>query len=228
MNRVNNIKIPKDEVLRYLGYKKQKFDKNIDLLIDKTIHEAQDIIELKYVLSKYKCIEKSDGVYIEGTNLILKGNDIKDHLKNSTEVILLAATLGRNIEKRISYYEKVDLTKAVILDSCATSAVEELCDRIEDIIKDEMIGDNESITFRYSPGYGDLPLDTQNNFVKTVNAQRLIGLTVSSHNLLMPRKSVTAIIGIISKEFQQKKKGCEVCRNYENCQFRKEGISCGH
>ena len=90
-----------------------------------------------------------------------------------------------------------------------------------------MIKENETITFRYSPGYGDLPLDIQSDFLKSINAEKLIGLTVSSHNLLMPRKSVTAVIGIIDKKYEQHKKGCEVCKNYENCSFRREGISCG-
>ena len=85
----------------------------------------------------------------------------------------------------------------------------------------------QGITFRYSPGYGDLPLDIQGSFIKSINAEKLIGLTVSKHNLLMPRKSVTAIVGIIDKKYEQHKKGCEVCKNYENCSYRREGISCG-
>ena len=227
MNTIKSIKIPKDEVLRYLGYKKQIIDNNTMGLVNETINEAQKIIELKYILSKNKCILKDGGVHVEGTKLTLLGNDIKEHLKNSKEVLLLAVTLGREIEKRISYYEKINLTKAVILDSCATAAVEELCDEIEIEIKKEMIKENEDITFRYSPGYGDLPLDIQSDFLKSINAEKLIGLTVSSHNLLMPRKSVTAVIGIIDKKYEQHKKGCEVCKNYENCSFRREGISCG-
>lgn len=227
MDKIREIKIPKDEVLRYLGYKKQKMDDSFLKLIDETIKEAEDIIELKYLANKYKIELKDAGVLIEGTNLLLTGNDIKEHLKNSQEVILIAVTLGRNIEKKISYYERINLTKAVILDSCATAAVEELCDKIEVLIKEEMISKMQGITFRYSPGYGDLPLDIQGSFIKSINAEKLIGLTVSNHNLLMPRKSVTAIVGIIDKKYEQHKKGCEVCKNYENCSYRREGISCG-
>lgn len=227
MNTIKSIKIPKDEVLRYLGYKKQIIDDITMNLVNETIKEAQNIIELKYVLSKNKCTLNEDGILIEGTKLLLEGNDIKEHLKNSKEVILLGVTLGRAIEKKISYYEKINLTKAVILDSCATAAVEELCDEIEIEIKKEMIKENEDITFRYSPGYGDLPLHIQSDFLKSINAEKLIGLTVSDHNLLMPRKSVTAIIGIIHKKYKQHKKGCEVCKNYDTCKYRREGISCG-
>lgn len=226
MNKIDKIKIPKDEVLRYLGYKKQKLNKSIMDVIDEVIKEANNLIEIKYVLSKNKCIIDSKGVIVEGTNLILQGNDIKEHLKKSDEVILLASTVGRAIEKRISYYEKIDLTKAIILDAAATAAIEELCDMIESSIKDDLSDKDKSVNYRFSPGYGDLPLDIQKSFIDAMNAEKTIGLTVSSHNLLMPRKSVTAIMGIVDKENKQEKKGCSVCKNYEKCRFRKEGITC--
>ena len=50
-----NLKIPKDEVLRYLGYKakKQNIDKSLDELIDLTIDESKKLIEPKFVYHKY-------------------------------------------------------------------------------------------------------------------------------------------------------------------------------
>lgn len=168
-----------------------------------------------------------NGVKLLGTSILLTGNDIKEHLKDSKECVLMGVTIGGNIEKRINLYGKTNLTKSLILDSCATTAVEEICDKVEDYIKSEAIGNGESITFRYSPGYGDLSLDVQKDIINTLKAEKTIGLTVSAHNLLMPRKSVTAIIGLIPKDKEVKKKGCEVCKNYENCSFRKEGIVCG-
>lgn len=224
-----SLKIPKDEVLRYLGYKEQKqtIDKSLDELIDSVIEEGKELIDAKFVYNKYYIEHREDGVYIDGTKLVLTGNDIKEHLENSDECVLMAVTVGNMIEQRIKLYQKVNLTKALILDSCATTAVEEICDIIEEKVKSEAAKDNLGITFRYSPGYGDLPLETQKNLVSTLNAERLIGLTVSPHFLLFPRKSVTAIIGLVSKDKEEKRRGCEVCKNYENCSFRREGLVCG-
>ena len=47
----------------------------------------------------------------------------------------MGVTIGGNIEKRINLYGKTNLTKSLILDSCATTAVEEICDKVEDYIK---------------------------------------------------------------------------------------------
>ena len=221
------LSIPKKEVLRYLGHKNQEINGNIDRLIDETIEEAKELIAPKKVVARYRITIKDTGVYLDNTNLVLTGEDIKNHLKYSKDIYIMAVTLGSVIEKKIAYYEKIDLTKAIILDSCATTAVEEFCNYIEEDIKKIAENENMGITFRYSPADGDLPIDIQKDFLDTLNATKVIGLTVSRHNLLMPRKSVTAIIGLIPKDKELNKRTCEVCSNYENCKFRKEGVSCG-
>lgn len=226
MVNINNISIPKNEVLRYLGYRSQSIDEALDKLIDETIEESKKLIEARYVIAKYTK-EFKEELILKGTNLILLGNDIKEHLKDSDEVILLAATIGSKIEKTISLYQKTNLTKALILDSCATTAVEELCDLIEKDIKEEAHRVNKGITFRFSPGYGDLPLSLQKPIIDTLRADKVIGLTTSENHLLFPRKSVTAIIGIIPKDKETNNRGCEVCKNYKNCSFRREGLKCG-
>ena len=225
-NKIGKLEIPKDEVLRYLGYRSQLIDEKLDELIDLTIEESKTLIAPRFITSRCKVSLVENGVKLLGTSVILTGNDIKEHLKDSKECVLMGVTIGGNIEKRINLYGKTNLTKSLILDSCATTAVEEICDKVEDYIKSEAIGNGEFITIRYSPGYGDLSLDVQKDIINILKSEKTIGLTVSTHNLLMPRKSVTAIIGLIPKNKEVKKKGCEVCKNYENCSFRKEGIVC--
>jgi len=219
--------INKEEVLRYLGYKGQDIDENLTNTIEECREEIKKVIMPRVVYS-YKNIKLSDdGVEVITTNLILKGKDIKEHLKKSTECVLMAVTLGNEVEKRTRLYEKTNLTKALILDACATTAVEEVCDIVENSVKEKAISSGMNITFRYSPGYGDLSLNVQNSFLRALDAQKKIGLTVSENNLLFPRKSVTAIIGIVNSGIEKKRKSCKECSNYENCSFRREGESCG-
>ena len=49
---------------------------------------------------------------------------------------------------------------------------------------------------RFSPGYGDLPLDFQKEFLKITDASRKLGISLNDSLLMSPSKSVTAIIGI--------------------------------
>lgn len=223
----SSLKIDRDEVLRYLGHNGQKIDDNMIGLIDECRREVVNIISPRFVYRYMNVRSDEDGVIVEGTNLVLRGSDIKNHLKDSTECALLAVTLGNEVERKTRQYERINLTKGIILDACATTAVEEVCDMVEAEIKEYAEKKNMGITFRYSPGYGDLPLDIQGSFLNVLDAQKKIGLTASQNNLLFPRKSVTAIIGIINKNIKIKKKSCTECNNYENCSFRRKGENCG-
>ena len=221
------LKIDRNEVLRYLGYRGQQIDEQIYKIIESSRNEIKEVITPRIVYEYKKINTTKKGVEVVDTNLVLTGDDIKKHLRHSKECVLMAVTLGNDVEKKTRLYEKIDLTKALIFDACATTAVEEICDIVEEKIRKEAEKKAMNITFRYSPGYGDLPLDIQNSFLRVLDAQKKIGLTVSDNNLLFPRKSVTAIIGIVNSDVKINKKSCKNCDNYENCSFRREGETCG-
>lgn len=227
MININNLEIPTKEVLRYLGHKNQEIEESLIKTINETRIEARTLIKPKYVLQYYNIKKGNKEILIEGTNLVLEGNSIYKHLEKSCSCALLVATLGNDIEKKTRLYERINLTKAIILDACATTAIEEICDRIEDEVRRDAKEKNLGITFRFSPGYGDLSLNIQKDFIDVLNANKTIGVTVSEHNLLFPRKSVTAIIGITEEERDKPKSKCENCSNFENCIYRREGNGCG-
>ena len=54
--------------------------------------------------------------------------------------------------------------------------------------------------FRFSPGFGDLPLAVQPAFLAALDAPRRIGLAATAGNLLVPTKSVTAVVGLFEGE----------------------------
>lgn len=222
-----NIAINEKEVLRYLGYRGQEIDNDIKLLISECRDEVRRSITPKYIYDIFDVTPKEAGVVVEETNLVLRGKAIYKHLQKSKKAALLVVTLGNGIERLTRLYEKSNLTKALIIDACATTAVEEVCDYVESLVKDIAIKEHQNITFRFSPGYGDLPLDTQRDFINVMNANRRIGVMVSNHDLLFPRKSVTAIIGFIDKDEKVEKKSCSECSHYKNCKFRKVGTNCG-
>ncbi|BFK80627.1 vitamin B12 dependent-methionine synthase activation domain-containing protein [Clostridium baratii] len=228
MEKTNiEINIDEKEVLRYLGYKGQKIEEELLLKISDTIEEGKKLFAPKIIYKEYPINILENGVEVIGTTLVLEGNDIKKLLIDSSRCILMAATIGNYIEKKIRLYERIDLTRGMILDSVSTTAVEDLCDKVCDLIEKDIIEDFEELTFRYSPGYGDLSLNIQKNFIEVLDATRKIGVNVSEHMLLFPRKSVTAIVGIRKKLGKKTKKSCINCKNYENCLYRKEENSCG-
>ena len=219
--------VNRDEVLRYLGFRGQIIDEKLEELIDECRETVVVKSDPKYVYGYFNIENNDEGILIKDTTLVLKGEDIKKHLKDCDKCVLMVVTLGLNIEREIILNEKVSLTKSIVLDSCATTYIEEVCDNIQNDIEQFAKKNNLNITSRYSPGYGDLSLDSQEKILSVTDASKRIGVTTTEHNILFPRKSVTAIIGLSKGKIQKTKRDCTKCNKYNDCVFRKGGSNCG-
>ena len=83
------------------------------------------------------------------------------------------------------------------------------------------------LTDRFSPGYGDLPLSLQPGLCAVLDAERRVGIHVTSSFLMNPGKSVTAVIGLADKPQMARIRGCAWCVMRNTCTLRKGGKSCG-
>ncbi len=222
MANIESINI--DEALRYMGYKDNIDIENIRDIICSCEKKLLSSAEPRYCY-KIADIERSDKITVKNTDLMLAGKSISSHLAECQKVILLAATLSDKADKLISLMNVTDVTSALITDAMASAMTEQLCDIAEEEIRREH--GIKHTTFRFSPGYGDFPIDIQRDFIKILSADKKIGLTANDSNILIPRKSVTAVIGISDKPLPQKKRGCAVCSMNKSCQYKKRGAHCG-
>ncbi|MDD2482063.1 MAG: vitamin B12 dependent-methionine synthase activation domain-containing protein [Lutispora sp.] len=216
------MRIDRMEVLRYLGHKNQSIDKATDRLLEECIVEINEISKKSFVFNIYDIEKEEDKIALKGTNLIFESKDLYIHLYSSDKCALLAATLGLEVDRRIAYYSKMNLTKGIIMDACASTAIEALCDEVQEGIGEKAKEEGRYITARYSPGYGDLPITHQKDIVEVLRAYSQIGLTVNEASIMLPRKSVTALIGWQREEHTAKGDKCENCKE-KNCLYRKCG-----
>ena len=212
----------KSEVLRYLGYNGQEIDQITDHIIDESMEEMRNLIDERFVYKFFNILKKKDHLLLKNTEFELRGNSIRKHLREAKDCILMAVTLGNRVDARIRYYEKVSMAKALILDACATAAIEEICDKVCENLEHIVAAEGKTVTWRFSPGYGDLPLSIQKNFLAVLDAEKSIGLNASSHHILTPRKSVTAIVGLVRKDQRKVEidSTCESCNKYATCTFK--------
>lgn len=208
--------INKAEVLRFLGYKGADADDNTKRLIDECAEELKSIADPRKIYRVFPA---------EACRDILQGEDIKKHVEGCSKIILLAATLGAKVDKAISMYEMKSMSKALVMDACASSLIEKTCDDAEQEMNDAL--DGMFMTWRFSPGYGDFPIDMQRKLIDILDAEKRIGLTVSDSFIMIPRKSVTAVIGLSDEKIEKKRLGCLACNMYDRCTLRREGGHCG-
>lgn len=113
------------------------------------------------------------------------------NLQGCSEVFVLAITLGVEADRLLTRLSAVSPAEHYITDALASALAESLCDYAEMRVK----GENDCRP-RFSVGYGDLSLDIQKDVLNLVSGEKLLGITLTESNLMIPQKSITAIIGI--------------------------------
>lgn len=214
------MKINKNEVLRYLGYKNNIADSKTLALIKDCLNELNEISKPRYTYNIYDIETMGDEINFIKTILTLKGNDICSHLKFSKKCAVMAATLGIEVDKQISINSNLKLTKAIVMDACATASIEALCDTVQIEIKNKSKKIGFNITGRYSPGYGDLEIEVQPQIINVLDAYRKIGLSSTENSILIPRKSVTAFIGLQYPQTNDGELKCISCTS-KDCSYRR-------
>lgn len=218
------------EVLLYLGHRGSPLTPSMESLIDECIDETLRLMTPRMVIKRYGLVKPEngsvEGILLSGTNIRLTGHSIAKHLAFCEEAFIMTTTAGLEIEKNIRKNMIVSPAKGVILDSCGSVAVEAVTQAAEDEAAELAKKDGLNITWRFGPGYGDLPLDLQKDITDELAASVTIGVGVNTDLLLSPYKSETAIIGIMKQEKGKRGASCEVCRFKESCNIKAHGARC--
>lgn len=216
------------QILNYLGCRDKSAPETAEImpLVKSCEEKIRDISVCRAALTQVIPIEKTEtGICLKDTGVIFQGSDIERHLQNCYGVILMAATIGSAPETEIRRAEVTgDSLRALVLDCCASAAAEAAADMAEAAVKRE---EGAYYTCRYSPGYGNFDISVQKDFLRLLDAQRQIGLTLTNSGMLAPVKSVTAVIGVSDIPVTGRLSGCDTCRIKDTCMKRKRGEICG-
>ena len=215
--------ISKAEAARYMGVKGEPAGAVAELL-DRAEQLVRKSVRPKYVYIMTDVEFTHGGVRLGGVVPLFTGKSITNHLKGCTRAILLAATLSAEADKLIRQAAVTDMAESLAIDCLCSAAIEQVCNTAEEEIFSRI--DAPYRTWRFSPGYGDLPITLQRDILLALNAQRRIGLTVTESMLMIPSKSVTAIIGISDSPIERGESGCAACTMRDRCAFADTENSC--
>lgn len=207
------------EAVRYLGYGKTAIDEKTLSMIRESFEELERISEPKCV---YRILELSfpekDELLI--CNLHVKSKNLYRNLRGCEQVVLFATTLGSIVDRQLRTHELTDMAKAVVMQACAASMLEEYCDTVQNGIEKELSAKQLYLRPRFSPGYGDFSILHQREILDVLDAPKKIGLTMTDAYMLAPTKSVTAVIGISKTKEPCHQKGCGECTKAD-CLYRR-------
>ena len=221
-------------MLRYLGYGGQQIEPELSQRIELVVERLELDIEPRGVRRVFAVDatgvdeQGEPSIRLVGTNVELRGRDIYRHLKDARFAALMVCTLGMDAERRLRTTGAQQPLEGAVLDAACSAYVEAAVEQMDQQVKAVAAAHGLAGNWRFSPGYGDCPLTAQHSIVAALNATRLIGLTVTPTSLLMPTKSVTAVIGLFDGEVHdaQGRPTCNICRMREHCRFRAAHTTC--
>ncbi len=218
------LKIDAEETRRYAGLNNApKFDEQN--IID-ACDDALLLLDVRGIwkIYDYDCVNH---LVQSEPHFRIDGKSIVNHLDGCDKVACMAVTVGEKIEHEITdRFRTGHYVSSMLLDAAATAAVEQAADSMEKAIALEVAKDSYKLRSRFSPGYGDWELHNQKDFFKITGAKE-IKMRLSVAMMLIPRKSVTAIIGLEkitsdTKNFRRAEKSCDACEKID-CPSRKKG-----
>jgi len=205
------MEITHNEILRYLGYRSTVADERITSIIAELI----DLFSANVVpKSVYGVLDSLDGMTACSQNLA-------QHLDGCRRFVLLAATLGTEADMLIRRFSVQDMEKAVIAQAVCAAMLEAYCDDIECKLAHKPEFDGLHPTTRFSPGYGDFDIVHQKDVLHMLDCSS-IGITLTEGYMLIPSKSVTAVIGFSPKKCavqRQMGEKCAKCVDFQ-CRFK--------
>lgn len=208
-----------DEALRYLGVRGGA-DASLRARMEELSQELTARISPRYVWRMLD-VRREDGLRAGG--IALAGRSAERMLADCGQCTVLVCTLGAAFDAWLRQLQARDMASAVMLDALGSAYVEAGCDAAEREIASRFPG--MYLTDRFSPGYGDLPLEVQPELLDAAGA-RHIGVSCTPSLLLTPQKSVTALIGLADKPQMARIRGCDHCGMRERCTLRKAGTTC--
>jgi hypothetical protein len=162
---------------------------------------------------KYDAAEEI--MYNKEGNLQLLGPNICEHLINCTKVTIFTCTIGAAIDPLIdTLFKAGEFTRALALDAIGSAAVEYAVDTLNQYLHAAAYRQQYSLVSRFSPGYGGWDLTIQKELVALAGGTA-IGIKVTDASLLIPRKSVSGIIGWVpglDKMQQGMTSPCTLCQ----------------
>ena len=214
------IKADRKEIFRYLGYHGREPDTGVAEAVDSCTAALQAVAEPRHVRRVFPLERVSaDHFRIEGMDVVSR--NLSRNLRGCSEVCLMAATLGLGPDRLVQRAEALGkMSRAVILQAAAAAMIEAYCDDVNEEIRMEAASKGLFLRPRFSPGYGDFSLEHQTELFRILEVQKKIGVTLTGSLLMMPSKSVTAVIGLSKDNTHCMVQGCEACGK-QDCSFRR-------
>lgn len=199
------MELERREIARYLGYGKNPMPPEVSALAEACMGELERAV-----------IPRSAGRRMAVRRFTEASRDLAHHLRHCEEAVLYAITLGPQADLLLRRWSVRDMAKAAVGQAVCAAWLDQLA---ADYVAGLELGEGEYPMPPFSPGYGDWDLSHQQEVLDLLNATRRMGLTLTRAGMLVPEKSITALVGVSDRQEESCGQKCMRCKK-KDCPFR--------
>lgn len=195
------------EIARYLGIRGKALDPQGAAWADQCQRELAQAVTPRHL-----------GRRLPLTLFQGQSRDLDHHLRHCREGILYAVTLGPAADRLLRRWSAQSMAKAAVGQAVCAAWLDALCAAYCESLQ-QGLAPGEYLTPPFSPGYGDWDLAAQQTVLDRLQAPKRLGLSLTGGGMLVPEKSVTALVGISDRPEEACGQKCMRCRKTD-CPFR--------
>lgn len=207
------------EIYRYLGLGSKEPDERTSGLVESCLAELENAISPRFFSRVYPLQILPDGT-IDFSCFTVTSRSLAKNLDGCEQIILFAATLGMGVDHLLRRYSRIEMSRAVVMQAASAALIEAYCNEENAKLKEQAGQKGFYLRPRFSPGYGDFSLSCQKELLGVLEAEKTVGITLTDSLLMMPSKSVSAVIGMGREYVNCEEEGCEACGS-KSCPFRR-------
>jgi hypothetical protein len=206
-------------VLETMGYAAGRAPDRVQSLVRTGLEGVRSHALVKAVCRRIP-VEVSGGrILVEGHGS-LDSRMLKKVFSPCTHVLVFVVTLGPEVDRLVAEAENDNMSFAFVLDAVASRMAEAAADSMERELTGAL-APGEGATLRYSPGYCDWPVEGQRLVFSILDGDR-IGVSMTGHCLMQPRKSLSGVIGVGPRHMvAEAGNACKFCKR-EDCDHRRD------
>jgi len=149
----------------------------------------------------------------------LRGPLLAQHLGGASEVVLVLCTIGEALETYASEISKDDIVYGLALDGLGSAGVETLVNAACAFFEKQSQAAGLQTSIPLSPGLLGWPVEQGQPQIFKILDPSAVGVRLSSGMLMIPRKSLTFVLGI-GIRMPESTSTCDYCSMKETCRYR--------
>jgi len=219
-----HLNLEKRQILRREGIRQQSSVRpEITNLIDELLVSIDDehILEPVCAYEIYP-ISRTDYPKISlAGDMVLHSPLLASALSSAEELAVAVCTIGPKLEKRVTdYLGAREPLRGLLLDGIGSAAVDSLAQEACELIQNEASLRGYQASSPFSPGIPDFPITEQWQIFRMVPSEE-IGVRLAASGIMVPRKSVSMVIGLGEKATIQKRgEACARCNLNKTCHYK--------